>query len=190
MLINTEEQHEIDLFYLREAYRVARDFSDDPVAQNGAILVTDNTKASLDNIVAYSANRFPRGVRITEERRNNKSEKLLYINHAERLCIYDALKKHLNTKELIMYCPWITCNECAKTINEFGLKELIGHTGPEKFYQEINKDKIKSGEKKSEWEKSIEAGFNMLDDIDIPYRLVDGKIGDIKITFAGRDFEP
>jgi deoxycytidylate deaminase len=182
--------YEIDRFYLREAYRYARDYSEDPNTQNGAVLVSDNATANLDNIVVWGVNRLPEGFNREIEILNDKAKKLLYIRHAERDALYSALKLGHNTKKLIMYCPWSICDNCADPVTAFGLKELIGHTGPDKFYEEINKVAIEKGEKKSGWTDSIKAGFARLEKAGIPYRFVDGKIGDVKIRFAGREFEP
>jgi dCMP deaminase len=177
-------QREIDVFYLREAYKHAAEFSKDPIAQTGAILVSDNSIASLDYIVARGANRFPEGVEYTEERMKNK---LLYIVHAETNAIFDAITNKIETKNLKMYCPWITCDNCAKIIIKAGIKEVIGHTGPDEFYKKIYPDSVG---KVSKWTESIKAGLDMLNAAKISVRWVDGKVGGVEITFVNRKFQP
>lgn len=184
------DQNEVDKFYLREAYKYAKK-SDDPINQLGAIIVSDNSEFNLDNILVYGANRFPKNVKITEKRLNNKLEKLRYIEHAERDVIFSAVfDKKLDLKNKIMYCPWITCSNCARTIERSGIKEVIGYTGPDKFYQEINKDKITTGEKKSVWTEDIEAGFNILKESGVNVRFYDGPIGDVELIFARHLYRP
>jgi deoxycytidylate deaminase len=183
---------EIDKFYLREAYRYASQYSHDPIAQNGALLVKDNSVASLANVVAWGTNRLPEGFdRVLDaDILNNRERKLLFIRHAERDALYDAVRTGLNTGKLIMYCPWISCDNCADAITGLGLKELIGHTGPDRFYEEIYREDIRAGKKKSGWSESTKAGLEKLRRKGIPYSFVDGKIGGVKIIFVRREYEP
>jgi len=183
-------QLEIDKFYLREAYRFASKYSDDPITQNGAIIVADNTKASLENILAYGTNHFPKNIKKTQERLNDRIIKLFYIEHAERDVIFNAIENKIDLTGKIMYCPWFACSGCARAIIRFNFKEIIGHSEPDKFYEEVNREKIEKGEKKSSWKDDIEAGFNILNECGVSYRFVDGKIGGVKIIFARREFEP
>ncbi len=182
----SQKQLEIDKYYLKEDYKYARDNSDDPIAQTGAILVTNNSIINPNNIVASGANKLPRGVRKTPERLEHPN-KYLFIGHAERAAIYDAAKRGIKTHGLIMYCPWFTCSNCTIEIIESGISEIIGHTGPEKHYQKLNANKPKKQE--SKWTRSIKAGLEMLDETGVKYRWIDGKIEGIKIIFCG-EFEP
>lgn len=186
------QQLEIDKFYLREAYRLASQYSHDPVAQNGAVLVRHNSVASLDNILAWGVNRLPEGFYRSQDGDilNDRDRKLLFIRHAERDALFSAVRQGLDTRELIMYCPWISCDGCADAMTGLGLRELVGHTGPDKFYEEIHKDAIARGEKKSDWNDSIKAGFERLRRAKIPFRFVDGKIGGVKLIFVRREYEP
>ncbi|MEK6830922.1 MAG: hypothetical protein AABX77_02740 [Nanoarchaeota archaeon] len=65
-------QLEIDKFYLREAYQFAARCSDDPNTQNGAVIVTNNIIANLEKILAYGTNHFPKSIKKTPERLNDK----------------------------------------------------------------------------------------------------------------------
>lgn len=186
------EQLEIDRFYLREAYRYAGQYSDDPIAQNGAVLVRNNSFASLNNIVAWGVNRLPEGFDRTldVDILSDKDKKLLYIGHAERNALYHAARQGFKTEELIMYCPWITCHDCGDAIQGLGLRELIGHTGPDRFYEEIYGADIKAGKKKRGWSESTKAGLEKVRRAGIPYSFVDGKIGGAKLIFVRREYEP
>jgi dCMP deaminase len=181
-----DRQLQIDKYYLREAYKYARDNSDDLIAQTGAILVTNNSIMNPNNIVAKGANKLPKGVKKIPERLE-KPDKYLFIGHAERAAIYDAAKRGIKTNGLIMYCPWFTCSDCAIGTIKSGISEIIGHTGPEKHYQKLNANKPKKQE--SKWTRSIKAGLEMINESEIKIRWVDGKIGGIKLIFCG-DFEP
>lgn len=188
-------QLEIDRFYLREAYKYAGKYSQDPIAQNGAVIVRNNNIASLDNILAWGVNRLPEGYdklpkELIENILNDKTKKLLHIRHAERDAIFSAVKKGVYLKGRIMYCSWITCHDCADAITGVELREVIGHTGPDKFYEEVNREAIEKGEKKSGWTESTKAGFERLDKAGVKYRFYDGEIGGVKIIFARHEFEP
>ena len=186
-----KNQYEIDRNYLREAYKYGSKNSHDPIHQLGALIVSDNNKFNPDNILVFGANRFPKKVKKTEERLNEKNDKLRYIEHAERDAIFTAVfDLELKLKDTIMYCPWITCSNCARTIERSGIKEVIGHTGPDKFYNEINKDKIATGERKNIWLEDIEAGINILKESGINIRFYDGPIGDVKLIFARYLYAP
>ena len=181
-------QRDIDIVYLREAYRAARE-SDDNNTQNGAILVRANDAASLEdknNIVARAANCFPRDIEVTEERLNGP-DKLFYMGHAEENVITLALTKGINTKGLIMYCPWFACSPCARYIINAGIKEVIGHTAPEEFYRKLHQENT---EKKSKWDDSIRVALEMLREAKVAYRHVEGKVGLVNILFARHNFEP
>ncbi|MEK6830923.1 MAG: deaminase [Nanoarchaeota archaeon] len=64
---------------------------------------------------------------------------MFYIEHAERDVIFSAIEKNADLNGAIMYCPWFACSDCARAIIRFDFKEIIGHTEPDKFYEEFNK---------------------------------------------------
>lgn len=182
-------QYDIDIIYLREAYRAAREFSHDNNTQNGAILVKANDARSLEdksNIVYAAANHFPRGIEAKQERLDGP-KKLFYIGHAEENVIINALRRGINTQGLIMYCPWFTCAPCARLIINAGIKEVIGHSAPEEFYRKLHPE---NANKKSYWDDSISAGLEMLREAHVKYRYVEGHVGFVNILFARHNFEP
>jgi dCMP deaminase len=107
--------------YLRAAYEYAAKNSTDPTTQNGAMLVN-----KAGEIVAKGANRFPRGVRENEDRRE-KPQKYFYMGHAEKYAIFEAARKGIKTEGLTMYCPWSVCAECARAIIQAGIKKVVAH---------------------------------------------------------------
>ncbi len=188
----TESQLDIDRFYLRIAYELASRYSDDPIAQNGAVLVKDNAVASLDNIVAWGVNRMHEDYEILinlKELLTDKDWKLKRITHAERDAMFAAARKKSLSRDLIMYCPWTICNNCADAVVGLGgLKELIGHTGPDEFYEKINMEKLAGGEKKRGWTDMT--GFEILERDGIFYRMIDGEIGGVSLIFARHEYSP
>jgi deoxycytidylate deaminase len=72
-----QRQHELDVYYLRMAYKAAKSMSTDPRTQVGAVLVSRTGK------IIETANMFPYDV-MEKPERWTKEEKPSYIVHAER----------------------------------------------------------------------------------------------------------
>ncbi|MDZ7798540.1 MAG: dCMP deaminase family protein [Patescibacteria group bacterium] len=95
--------------------------SKDPSTQAGAVIVNkDNV------IVGLGYNGFPRGVdndTFPWGRKGKLSQtKYAYVCHAEENAIYNA---NAAVKGAKIYCTLFPCNECAKTIVQTGIKEII-----------------------------------------------------------------
>lgn len=115
-----------DLDYLRRAYINARDMSDDPATQNGAVL------APLwypETNLLYGANRMPRGIRYTKEEIAAwpKEKKYHWMVHAERSVIALAAFHGISTQGATLYCPWFACTDCATAIIDCGITRIVGH---------------------------------------------------------------
>ena len=167
-----------DIYFLREAYRIAGIFSKDPNTQNGAILVRNN------EIISYGANRFPRGVRETEERWRYPL-KPFYVAHAEENAIVNAARAGISTLGAIMYCPWFSCDRCAGMIVNSGIIEVVGHSAPDIWYEPKRKE-----ENKSTWDESIKHGLTKLEEGGVKIRWIHGEIGEVSITFMGKRVTP
>ncbi len=95
--------------------------SKDPSTQAGAVIVNQ------DNVVVgLGYNGWPRGIEIDDlpwERQGNLSEtKYAYVCHAEENAVYNS---NNSVKGCKIYCTLFPCNECAKTIIQNGIKEVI-----------------------------------------------------------------
>ena len=95
--------------------------SKDPSTQAGAVIV-DN-----DNVVVgLGYNGFPRGIdndALPWDRDGDfLHTKYAYVCHAEENAIYNA---NNSTKNCRIYCTLFPCNECAKTLIQNGIKEII-----------------------------------------------------------------
>ncbi len=95
--------------------------SKDPSTQVGAVLVTQ------DNIVVgMGYNGWPRGIDVNalpwEREGDFENTKYAYVCHAEENSIYNA---NNITKGCKIYCTLFPCNECAKTIIQNGIKEVV-----------------------------------------------------------------
>ena len=105
--------------------------SKDPNTRVGAVVVTD------DNVIlGVGYNGFPRGCddeNFSWEREGSFLEtKYAYICHAEENAIYNSQNSVKGGK---IYCNVFPCNECAKTIIQCGIKEVI-YSKDTKYFNE------------------------------------------------------
>ncbi len=109
-----------DECFMRMAYIIA-DRSKDPSTQAGAVVVNDKNV-----VVGMGYNGFPRGIKndvLPWDREGEfQDTKYAYVCHAEENAIYNA---NNSTNGCKIYCVLFPCNECAKTIIQNGIKEVI-----------------------------------------------------------------
>lgn len=95
--------------------------SKDPSTQAGSVVVNYNNV-----VVGVGYNGFPRGIEndaLPWDREGDyENTKYAYVCHAEENAIYNA---NNSTKGCKIYCNLFPCNECAKTIIQNGIKEVI-----------------------------------------------------------------
>jgi len=151
---------------LRLAYLFARQRSDDPDTQNGAVLV------SADGHMAYGANRLPSGV-CRRDDRLVRPTKYVFLEHAERDAIFSAAATGVRTRGATLYCPWFACPDCARAIIQAGVAEVVGHERP----FSLTPDR---------WIDSIEIARMMLDEAGVLQTIIGGDVG-VSIRFDGRD---
>lgn len=109
-----------DECFMKMAHIIA-DRSKDPSTQAGAVVVTD------DNVVVgMGYNGWPRGIKAEDlpwDREGDyENTKYAYVCHAEENAVYNA---NNSTKDCKLYCTLFPCNECAKTIIQNGIKEVV-----------------------------------------------------------------
>lgn len=118
----THRQNRIswDECFMRMA-RLIAERSPDPSTQAGAVIVNEKNV-----VVGVGYNGLPRGIdpsTIPWEREGEFEEtKYPYVCHAEENAIYNANSSTTGCK---LYCTLFPCNECAKTIIQNGIKEVI-----------------------------------------------------------------
>jgi len=95
--------------------------SKDNSTQAGAVLVNRNNV-----VVGLGYNGWPRGIdteKLPWEREGKLSEtKYAYVVHAEENAVYNA---NGSTRDCVLYCTLFPCNECAKTIIQNGITEIV-----------------------------------------------------------------
>tara|TARA_Y100001938_G_C8061464_1_gene417532 strand:+ start:983 stop:1516 length:534 start_codon:yes stop_codon:yes gene_type:complete len=161
--------------YLTKAYVYARQESDDPNTQNGALLVHP-----VHGPVVGAANGFPPNISVKSERLE-RPMKYDYINCAERNVIYKAASRGVNVSNMHLYCPFISCPNCAKAIVSSGITKVVGHLD---IMEKIPK----------RWQEKCQTGISILKEAGVYVLLWEGKVftekDDFHITFDGQSFSP
>jgi len=109
-----------DEAFIQMAFVIAQR-SKDPSTQAGAVIVDQN-----HIITGLGYNGFPRNITddaLPWSRQGDFLEtKYPYVVHAEENAIYNSNNK---TEGARIYCTLFPCNECAKTIVQSGIKEVV-----------------------------------------------------------------
>ena len=106
--------------YLRLADEVAS-WSKDPSSKIGAVAVGDKGQ-----VLSQGFNGFPRGIKDTKKRLNDREEKYKYIVHAEMNCIYNATYNGVSLDGASLYISGLPmCSECCKGAIQVGVKNIV-----------------------------------------------------------------
>lgn len=82
--------------------------------------------ADKDNvIVSVGYNRFPFGCDSDLDERHERPKKYMYIEHAERLSIYNAARNGISVKGCTIYVMWYPCSDCARGIIQSGIDTVV-----------------------------------------------------------------
>lgn len=95
-------------------------YSKDPSTKVGAVVVDDD-----GNVRTVAYNGFPRGVRDSDERLNNRELKYQYVVHSELNAISHCARIGVPTKGATLVCTHFPCSVCAGAIVQAGFKEVI-----------------------------------------------------------------
>ena len=106
--------------YLGMAKEVST-WSKDPSRKIGAVAVGDKGQ-----ILAQGYNGFPRGVKDTQTRYENREVKYKFVVHAEMNVIYNATYNGVSLDGATLFVWGLpVCSECAKGIVQVGIKRVI-----------------------------------------------------------------
>ena len=112
--------------------QVISTWSKDPSTKVGAFVVGHNGE-----ILSQGYNGFPRKIKDTNNRLNNRSEKYKYIIHAEMNAIFNASLNGVSLQNSSIYIYGLPiCHECAKGIIQVGIKKVIIHKQIKDNWQE------------------------------------------------------
>ena len=109
-----------DECFMRMAYLIA-ERSKDPVTQAGSVIVNDRNV-----VIGMGYNGWPRGIAndaLPWDRTGETEEtKYPYVVHAEENAVYNT---NLQPTGCRIYCTLYPCGECAKTLIQTGVTEVI-----------------------------------------------------------------
>lgn len=122
-----EKQTRWDKHFLQMCLDHAR-MSKDPSTKCGAVIVGEDNE-----VITVGFNGFPRNMKDTQERLNNREEKLKRTLHAEVNAIISAARTHNSTKGATMYILGLSgdliwggpCFNCAIHIIQAGISEVV-----------------------------------------------------------------
>ena len=103
-------------------------WSKDPSTQVGAVVIGEHGQ-----LLSQGYNGFPRGIKDSDERLNNRERKYELVVHAEMNAIYNASLNGVSLKGSTLYVYGLPiCNECAKGIIQVGIQKVVAMR-PEKY---------------------------------------------------------
>ena len=106
--------------YLKLATEVA-EWSKDPNTKVGAVIV-----GAKGQILTQGYNGFPRGIRDTPKRLNDRDTKLSFVVHAEMNAIYNASYSGVSLDGSTLFVSGLpVCSECAKGIIQVGIRKVV-----------------------------------------------------------------
>lgn len=136
--------------YMQLADQVSS-WSKDPSTKVGAVIVGDKGQ-----IISQGYNGFPRGVKDSETRYEDRALKYKLVVHAEMNAILNALYNGASVKGCALFVHNLpVCNECAKAIIQSGIKKVYMDT-------EINE----------RWQDSWEITRKMFAEAGIEYEFI------------------
>ena len=145
----TKDMVKWDKRYMEIARDVAK-WSKDPSSKIGAVAVDNKGQ-----ILCTGYNGFPRGIKDTEERYNNRELKYEMIVHAEMNAIFNATYHGVSLDGGTMYVAGLPCcNKCALGIIQTGIKRVVmdGDPGDERWKLSWQLSKKLFNEANVEWE--------------------------------------
>ncbi len=175
-----------DIYYLKEAFRTARDLSQDPNTQTGAVIL--NTEG---DIISRGANRLH--LKLRDKYSLNLPKEIIerpakYLNliHAERDAIFNANRKGKSLVGCTIYTTWSPCYFCAEVVINNGISRVVTHQSTIDWYKEVRKNTYE----RYDWNKSNEKGLNALKDNNVKYECLTEPIKDVEILFDDKKQSP
>jgi dCMP deaminase len=113
-------RHDWNKRYLSLAKEIST-WSKDPSRKIGAVAVGDKGQ-----VLAQGYNGFPRNIRHSPERLNDRTTKYKFVVHAEMNLIYNATYNGVSLDGSTVYVTGLpVCSECAKGLIQVGVKQVI-----------------------------------------------------------------
>lgn len=159
------------------AYKLAT-YSPDPSTQNGAVLMDSITGRIRSQHMGV--NTFPPGV-VESKARLERPQKYMYIEHAERRCIFNAAVAGVDFRNMTMVAPWAACADCARAIISVGIQILVRHD-----------EAMIRGSKNERWLESIKVADAMMEEAGVDVINWSGTFGraSLRVRMDGEWWTP
>lgn len=144
--------------YLMKMACLAALKSKDPSTKVGAVIASPKHE-----IISVGYNGFPRGVTDSPERYQDRDIKLLMVQHAEANAISAS---RLRPEGCKIYVPFSPCAQCAGTIIQSGIVEVVLHKGAQSEWD------------KYDWGNHSDIARQMLEESGVNLRFMDEKLGE------------
>ena len=125
-------------------------WSKDPSTKVGAVVIGNNGE-----VLSQGYNGFPRSIKDTPQRLNDREKKYNLVVHAEMNAIYNASLNGVSLKGSTLYVYGLPiCNECAKGVIQVGIDKVIA-TRPADYNKE--------------WDESIKDAKALFKEAEVEY---------------------
>jgi len=127
-------------------------WSKDPSTKVGAVVIGKDGQ-----VLSQGFNGFPRRIRDTEERFNDRERKYELVVHAEMNAIYNASLSGVSLRGATLYVYGLPiCNECAKGIIQVGIRKVVA---------------CRPKEYNSDWDKSNKLAEELFNEAEVMYLI-------------------
>jgi len=161
-----------DEYFMTMAYLVSLK-SKDPSTKVGAIIVGPDKE-----VRSTGYNGLPRHIADRAYRYENRQYKLLAVNHAEENAILHCARIGVSAKDCTLYCHWIPCSSCAKSIIQAGIIEVVY----DKFFPGNHT------QNQEDWQQSIQISNELLNEAGVKVREYDGPLIKLEGLYKGQHF--
>jgi len=136
--------------------------SKDQSTKCGAVIVGPGNE-----VRSTGYNSFPRGINDDIPERQQRPEKYMWIEHAERNAIFNAARVGVPLVGCRIYQDWLPCTDCARAIIQCGISQIV-----------VDNNSPKNGNKEwaKRWGDSLNISIIMLEEAGIEVNIYDRKM--------------
>lgn len=172
-------QKEIDVYWLREAFKFARDYSQDANSQTGTKIINP-----FDNsLISSGANRMHYGLEGRFEGDGKRiilgrPDKYTDLTHAERDAVFSANRLGIPLDGTTLYATWTPCKPCAEVIINNGIKRFVTHESTDRWYREARQDNGRQ-----DWTAAIKEATDFFAKANVEYVIIDEFLRGVEFLF-------
>ncbi len=143
-----------NIFFMQKAQLMSTR-SKDPSTKVGCLIVSPDRV-----ILSAGYNGFPRGIKDTPERLNDRDLKYPRVVHSETNAIINAVRNGTIIRDAIVFVTQPPCPECTKMLVNTEIRELL--------HMDLDENK----KDLPGWREKLHISFDMLDEAGIPHKII------------------